>query len=177
MMPVDTMVQKRLFGNAKVREALDAMTEVELVYAIGDADTVIERYASAPGWSPGDDRPELADDDPAVMAALARCASSRTRWGVPAAIDFAHRDPCGWCDWPLEQLIAACSWSVWYSRDRTTSLNVWLRDPDASPSSTDTYWRQAGALGPTNPAYRAFDELPRRDRESRVLAAVAASRS
>lgn len=158
------------------RDLLDTLDELpnEGVAAYLDQEPALHRtYAEAPGWSQGDSRPKLADDDPAVMQAIGRCASSRLRRRLPEAailVGGIHPQPCGWCDYPLRELVAACSWSVWVSRLVTTEWLSW------SGKSGSTYVRILRSDSYENPAYAAFWALLGTERLSRVDTAIEASR-
>ncbi len=163
------LMDRRSFGDDKLRGVLDDLSATELVVAIGSPTGKMLTFEDA-GWSEGDGRPAYADDDPAVMAALSRCAANRVRYGPDELTSWAHPAACGWCDAPLGELLTAAAWAVWASRSVTVDLDVWRGAGGTS------YERTAGALGPQNPAYRDFVALTTFEQQQRVAAAVEASR-
>ena len=169
MSKLDTLMDHRDFGDPKLRAVLDEMTIGELVVAVGESDHKMTVYEDA-GWSAGDGRPAYGNEDPAVMVALSRCASNRVRFGPDDLTSWAHPEPCGWCDVPLEELLAAARWAIWSSRSITVDVDVWKGTGGSS------YERATGTGGPQAPTYRDFDRLPVFDQAARVQAAVVASR-
>jgi hypothetical protein len=133
----------------------------------------VTRYAEPLGhWRLGQPRPALADNDPAVMQAIGRCAAARIR--DPRLVRVAgsiHREPCGWCGFPLRELLAACDWATTRSRYVVVDLLVW-RGEDGSIYLRDTH--RSGIY--EGPAWSAFWVLPTSERSRRVQGAVAASR-
>ena len=146
------------------------MTLADLVEAFGDPHEVIKTDGPLPAKT---GRPDFADDDPAVMAAIARCAT----WRSAQALDsrsmvpgWVHPSRCGWCDDPLPELIRACEWSNWRQERVVERRYVWVVD--------DTEVVRAGPVGDyLNPAYAKFAALPLHEQRYRVEAAVEASRS
>lgn len=120
-----------------------------------------------PHWRQGDPRPALADEDPAVMCAIGRCATNRLRFGMPLPSGAGlHPKPCGWCDYPLDQLLLALDWSAWFSRFIVSESMHW-----------PNYSRQVRSNVFENPRWAEFDTLTRKEREYRVEQAIEASRS
>jgi hypothetical protein len=130
-------------------------------------------YAEGQGyWRVGDGHPALADDDPAVMQAIGRCAASRVRWGEGVIrLGSVHPEPCGWCSYPLRELLRGLDWALYMSRLVTTERLVW-RGRDRTE-----YVRVVRSEEWDNPRHAAFWALPAAEREARILAAVEASRS
>lgn len=175
-------IAAREFDDPDVREALDQLTLSELIATFGQPAT-IRRYAEPPvvakvkddpspraAWEPGDGRPALADDDPAVMQMIGRCAVSRIRGDntleriTSGAI---HPDGCEWDAYPLEELVKACAWAVWHARHRTVELHVWRRG-DTGEDRDVTYAREGDADVWENPAWASWWAMPRRDRAHRL---------
>src|SRR5687768_18479132 len=104
----DDLIEQRQFDSPAVRKVLDGMDFGELVRTLQAPET---RTSFAPGhgyWQSGDGRPSLADEEPAVMAAVARCALNRSAM-VATGKTFSqyHPERCGWCEYPLNQLLRA----------------------------------------------------------------------
>lgn len=77
---VERKVAARMFRDPDVLAVLDAIEEVSmLVTLIGDP--WVRQSWERSGWDDHDPRPALASDDPAVIAAIGRCAASRIRRG------------------------------------------------------------------------------------------------
>lgn len=119
-------------------------------------------------------RPLLADEDPAVNAAMARCSASRWRRvsaGRPLTVRVAESHPvrCGWCEYPLTELQAALDWGLIHGGFIEDEFYVWARDGVA-------YRRSSGRSGAyANPAWATFAALPQKEQRARVDAAVAAA--
>lgn len=166
------MLAAREFSEAAVIEFCAELTVDELIRQFGEPKRHTE-YAKADGWKVGDGRPEhdeqsLAFDDPAVMQAIARCASARTRWkDLPKVIPLGaiHPTVCGWCKYPLGKLLSACAWSVHQSGYVLADVLIW------EGKDRSVYSRPAGLTGYQRPAYRLFWALPANERERRIEAA------
>lgn len=167
---VDERIAARMFRDPDVLAVLDGMDEDSLRYRLGQpyVRTTWERS----DWDDHDPRPALASDDPAVMCAIGRCASWRAaeRLG-PILPGHVHPKPCGWCEYPLDELLRALSWSTWASGHMQSEALIW-EGPDGS-----TYTRPGRPETWTNPAWAAFAALAPWERTTRVLGAVEASRS
>lgn len=151
---------------------LDRMGIDEVIGLLGDPRRMT-RYAEPFGyWRQGSPRPALSDERPEVMQAIGRCAAARVRMtGGPSIGGAIHPRPCGWCGFPLEELLAACDWATWHGRHVVSDLLVW-RLTDGS-----LYLREAGGSGAYgDPATFAFWSLSPSERGRRVAAAIAASR-
>jgi hypothetical protein len=160
---------ERKLDDREVRAMLDEMDVDEVIATLGDP-YVDTHYASAPGWLPGSPRPALADEDPAVMQAIGRCAASRIRNDLPRSVlGGVHPKPCGWCSYPVPELLAACSWSVWWSRTIVSETLTWTGDGH--------YTRSGRHDVATNPAVARFWNLLPRDRGALVADAIERSRS
>jgi hypothetical protein len=160
-------VEAHVFNDADVLDFLGEM----------DIDTLIERlgeplhqteYAVAYGWAVGDGRPALANDDPAVMQSIARCATSRVRHELPAIsrlADKVHGSSCDWDIYPIDELLKAAAWSVHQSGFVISDLLVW-HGKDGS-----VYVRPGGLSGFQRREYRDFWALESKERERRIEAA------
>jgi len=168
---LQTRVADKAFSDREVREYLDSLEYRYIVARFGDP-VITTHYAEVPGWRPGDGRPVLASEDPAVMAAIGRCASWRQRERLPgpqALPGWVHPAECGWCSYPLAELLTACAWSVWHSRHVLSEVHAWL-GKDGS-----VYARGGRSDVYENPAWAEFAALTPAERTTRVLAAVEAS--
>lgn len=175
---VDEMLADRVFENPDVRALLDEMSVAELTYQYGEPErrtyyATPQRYAyrrdaePRAKWDVGDERPIMANDDPAVIQALGRCAASRIRWeGKPPSLT-SHKT-CTWCDVPLDELLKACDWATHESRYVTSDIVFW-RNHDR----TNTYVRELRSSVYENPVWRDFWALPREERERRITEALA----
>lgn len=125
-------------------------------------------------WVPGDPRPGLADEDPAVNAAMARCAAARWRRDRTfgdLARTAQHDARCGWCDYPTVELLRALDWSDHYARLIEAESYIWRRGHGA-------YRRDSGRAGTyENPAWATFAALPAKEQRYLVDRAVEASRA
>lgn len=117
---------------------LDAMAYDDLVEELGLPDHLRTTYAESPWWAPGDARPALATDEPAVAQAMARCLVARTRsTGDPVSLVIlekaaggrqGHVEPpaqCGWCDYPAAELQAAVGHASYMSRLIVSDIATW----------------------------------------------------
>lgn len=148
-------------------EALNAMTTSDVIVALG-APTEHVVCATAQGWSPGDGRPDLASEDPAVMQAIGQCAAFKTRLRFSAPLPLtlaAHPGTCEWCGYPLVELVKACAWATWQSRLITAHVLEWKNKENRQ------YLRPGSLTGYQNPEYRRFWDLPPKERDRRVAAA------
>lgn len=173
--PVGERVEAREFDDPKVRAYLDTLDLDALRWKLGEP-RVVTIHAEGQGyWHVGDGRPMLADEDPAVMQAIGRCALSRVRSTLPGpeslAHDAVHPARCGWCEYPPELLLGALDWAVWHSRYIVTELLVWSHSSD---ERWVTYERGARSGEYENPAWRDFWSLPSQERIRRVEQAMAA---
>lgn len=153
--------QRRLaahhFGDPDVLALLDEAT-VEALYSRLGAPRIVTRYAEPMGhWSPGDGRPPLADDDPAAMQSVGRCAASRIRGVIPLP-GAIHPAECGWCAYPLAELLRACDWATWHSRYVLAELAVW------AGAEGSTYTRELRANVYDNPRWAAWFALSPKER-------------
>lgn len=163
---------RREFGDKDVRKMLDSMDDPALVSRFGQPSVVV-RYSPTRGhWRQGDPRPPLADEDPAVMQAIGRCAAAdlHRRAGFLAAVMGTHdRGRCAWCDYPLEARLAACDWATFRSRFVESELRVWWQYPEAKTGAA--YLRGGRQDVYENPTWAAFWALSREERERRIVAA------
>lgn len=166
---LDDKIAARRFDDEDVRAVLDGMEIDDLIRNLGEPER-ITRYAEQLNWKPGQGRPMFADDDPAVMQAIGRCAANRIHHGAAATVRLGpiHPGQCGFCDYPLDQLLEACAWAVMASRYVVADLLIWRNDGQ-------TYIRPSGATGYQAPAWASFFALPAVDRAGRI--ATAAGRS
>jgi hypothetical protein len=167
--PWEAIASGELSGSG-VAARLDRMDPDEVIGLFGEP-VRVTRYAEVLGhWRVGQPRPALADDDPAVMQAIGRCAATRIR-DPRLVLASVHRASCGWCGFPLQELLAACDWAVVRSRYVVVDLMVW-RGEDGSIYLRDT--RRSGIY--EEPAWSVFWALPAGERGRRIRAVVERSR-
>lgn len=156
-------IESREFDDAKVRAYLDTLDLDALRWKLGEP-RIVTLYAQPIGyWHQGDGRPMLADEDPAVMQAIGRCATARRDAG-PIESGAIHGGRCGWCEYPAELLLGACDWAIWHSRFVVTELAVWADHDEPWVS----YEREVRSSVYDNPAWATFWALPRAERRQRV---------
>lgn len=167
---IDERIAARAFRDAEVLEVLDTLDEASLRYRLGDPRA--RRSWERSGWDDRDPRPALASDDPAVVCAIGRCASWRAAGEMgPLLPGRVHADACGWCGYPLPELLRALSWARWASGHMWSESLVW------EGAGGSTYVRPGGPERWEHPAWAGFAALTPEERAARVLAAVEASRS
>lgn len=153
------LIGQRAFVNEVLIEYMDERSVPELMVQFGPPE-VVTLYAGGQGhWEPGDGRPGLADDDPAVMAAIAHCAMNRLRM-VTTGMTFSIRHPerCGWCPYPTPELLRALDWSTHHSRLIVMERMIW-RQGDRYPERMITYTRLSDRAGRyENPKWQIFHE-------------------
>lgn len=151
------------FTDQDVLSLLAEMDIDQIIRTLGEPRHFTE-YATAQGWKVGDGRPSVANDDPAVMQSVGRCAAARVRWSAKPNLSFGsvHPASCDWCDYPIEELLKACSWSVHQSGYVVADVLLW------EGKERSTYARPAGGTGYQNPGHRIFWELPAKERERRI---------
>jgi hypothetical protein len=152
---------------------LDDLVDEQLWRILGEPARVI-RYAEPFGhWHERDQRPALADERPAVMQAIGRCAAARIRavGSIPLAGPI-HPAPCSWCGFPLRELLAACDWAVGLSRYVLVDLLVWQGADDS------VYIRNSGRAGHyEEQSWAAFWALGPSERARRIETAITASQA
>ena len=166
---VDDKIKLRQFRDADVLTALDDMDEQALRFLLGNPR--VRQQWERSGWDDRQPRPALASDDPAVMAAIGRCASWRSAGTLGTAVPgWVHPEPCGWCSYPLPEMLRALSWATWASGHLEAEALLW-EGADGS-----VYARPGQPERWEHPAWAAFAALPREAQTARVMAAVQASR-
>ncbi|HVM30745.1 MAG TPA: hypothetical protein VM305_08285 [Candidatus Limnocylindrales bacterium] len=172
---IDAKLGRRQFDDEDVRATLDDMDVDSLVAVLGEP-SVRRVYAEPYGyWKQGDGRPALADEDPAVMQAIGRCATARATHksrvpGIP--VDFVHPAECGWCVYPLEQLLAACDCNVWHSRLLLVEMLVWRKGEERGERFV-TYERVNRQNVYENRAHAAYWAASEQERANRIADARA----
>lgn len=168
---VDTLsrTDAQRFTDDAIRDVLDALNVTDLVGLLGDPVPMTE-YATAPGWTVGDGRPTLANDDPAVMQAIGRCSAHRARrkYDFPMPmLDKVHPTRCDWCDFPDDELLKACSWAVHQSRFVLADVLVWTNEDG------HRYVRSGHLTGYQNPRWRRFfEDTTDHERERQIAVAT-----
>lgn len=169
--PFDKL-RAREFDDPDVRKVVSGMGIPALIVELGHPH-MVTRYAPTRGnWRQGDDTPALADEDPAVMQAIGRCATAEGQrlGGFPKLLSSTHDTTrCAWCDWPLLERLAACDWAVFRSRFIEAEFAVWYADQDLGKGAR--YWRLTRQDVYENPTWAAFWALPAAERQARIEAA------
>jgi hypothetical protein len=170
---VEAKLDARQFDDRDVRDALDELDTAAL-YSLGLPE-VVQVFQQPLGrhWRQGDGRPTLAFDEPAVMQAIGRCASHRSRHPdlPPEGWSGIHPQPCEWCDYPLAELLAGCEWAIWHSRYLLVEMLIWRQSADG-PGRHITYERPGVAGSYTEPAWRDFWALEPGVRRAMIEAAM-----
>ena len=146
---------------------LDSLMWEPLIRILGSP-RMMTSYAEPVGkhWRPGDKKPVLADEDPAVMQVIGRCAAYRVRGfeGRPNhLLSASHPDRCPWCEYPVEELLAACEWATWYSRYLIQEVAVW-------EGKVGSYHRTVATAGYQNTRWKDWFASPVTEREATVAA-------
>lgn len=148
---------------------LGTLDATGLLVELGDP-RIITTYAEPHGhWARGAARPSLADDRPEVMCAIARCGVSRQRHAERfggVSLTGVHTARCGWCDYPLAELLAALDWSIVESCMVTSEVWSWASEPYTRTVRINEY---------EHPDYRAFAAMSGDDQRRAIALAVAAS--
>lgn len=172
----------REFARRDVMEALDAMTidaVCRTLYSPSDdgEPTVTRVFAQGQGsWRIGDGRPTFADEDPAVMQAIGRCAAYRVRLKMPGVMPLvaaAHPKACAWCEYPVAELLRACDWATVTARYVVTERLTWRQYPNhPDPRERGQSYHRGGRDDVyLNDAWAAFWALDAAAREARIAAA------
>lgn len=181
---LDTRIIQRWFDDREVRAALDGLTVEQVTHLLSGNDHDhgqpfrYRTFAEGQGyWKPGQGRPALASDDPAVMQAVGRCAAyqARLKFGthVPLVLK-AHPRECAWCDYPLAELLKACDWATVASRFLITERLTWFQRPSAEKPAErgPAYHRPGKGAEYLNDTWAAFWAMEPADREARIAAAM-----
>jgi hypothetical protein len=165
---IEDMLTQRQFDHKDVRALMDEMSAQTLTARLGYP-AVEKRYFEGSGsWQPGDGRPTLADEDPAVMQAIGRCLAHRVRGQF--SLSSIHPTTCDWCDYPTEELVVACDWAAWQSRYVIANLNVWV-GAETDWGKPTTYARSGPVDYYENPRWREFWAMGHHER-GRAIASV-----
>lgn len=134
-----------------LRKILDEMDLDQIARAYGPPETDTA-YAEPQGyWKPGDG-PPLIRPTPAEGQAIGRCAAARVRL-AGAVFGSLHPGECGWCAYPVDELLRACDYATWQSRAVVAEWATWtFRDR--------TYRRSTNRHGYDNPTFAAFWNAP-----------------
>ncbi len=174
-MDVEQGIRHRRFDLPAVWHALDAMMNSTVVATLGKP-VIVKTYHEPLDWRPGDKRPLLADDDPAVMQAIGRCLASRVRGRlIPDTLGAIHPLGCGWDDYPKAELLSALGWAAWQSRFVVSRIQIWQGNADAGTKAPE-YFRGLAADYYENPRWAAFWALPSFERARRIDEAIVAGR-
>lgn len=167
------LIARRDFDGKDVRSTLDDMTLPEVIGLIGTP--VYARAYRRPSRA-HDAPPALASDDPSVTEAMGRCAVSRMDFfgvAVPrlgAETSRLHRrQDCQWCDYPTDELIAACDYAVGTMRYLENELLVWHENEPMRGGAK--YVRPGRSEVYEHPSWGEFWSLPTHERERRIAMA------
>lgn len=125
---------------------------------------LVTEYAPTQGyWKPGEGRPFITfEDDPAAAQAAGRCGASRTRYASIFADRSIHPARCGWCDYPLDELLKGLDHAAFYSRFVVTEYHWW-------PAKDGSYARPTDRAGTyENPRWAAWFAQDRTLRERAI---------
>lgn len=151
----------QMFHDPKVRDLLNEMSVDQISARYGEP-----RARDVYSCKLPESKPALASDDPAVVQAMGRCVVARTRDSI-VSLGKLHGDTCAWCEYPIEQLVAACRWGEWESRYIVASVLVW------HGADHSTYERAGDGPRYSNPDWRRYWDLPVQERERRIAAVSA----
>lgn len=115
---------------------LDASTYADILVTLGRPDDIQtdDAVPSNHFWQPGQDKPSLAQPGAvAVVQAMGRCATFRIAKGDPGVLPKGtilnlgalHPETCHWCDFPLEEVLAAVEYGAWESGYIVTEYAIW----------------------------------------------------
>jgi hypothetical protein len=160
------------FANRRDRKDLDLLSIDALIGIFGEPEVIPEWDAPRlRHWQPGDPRPLFANDDPAVMQAIGRCAAARVYGSLRSdlaplrsVITNAHPAECGWCSDSLEELLAACDWATFDGRTQTAE---WLTLKQERNGEQATYQRRM-SIGVRSQRHADFWALSWRERSERI---------
>lgn len=170
-------MRAREFDDPDVVKVMAAMSTAAVIEELGPPFVLRQHTPTRGHWTPGQPRPALATDDPAVGEAMGRCAASRSDlWGTGEAgrllrpiMGAGHPRPCGWCEYPTAQLLAACDHAVWRMQFVESELFVWWSDQEKRRGAK--FVRPGTTSGYQHPAWRDFWTLPTDERVRRIAAA------
>jgi hypothetical protein len=159
-------------GNPKHRKELDVLGIDALIGIFGEPEVIPEwDTPRLRNWQPGEPRPLFANDDPAVMQAIGRCAAARVygslRTGLAqlgSVVTNAHPAECGWCSDELEELLAACDWATFEGRTQTAEWLTWKQERNGEQA---TYQRRV-PVGVRSQRHADFWALSWRERSDRI---------
>ncbi len=154
--PQGPIVLRQTKLTPELRDELDA-TSVATLQRIHQDFRIRTEYATGQGyWRDGDRRTfELG---PAEANAAGRCVAARLRVrhleGTPMvdALNAQHPARCGWCEYPVDRLLAALDQATVTSRYIADDVVIWPTKDEKSP-----YVRSTGRAGSyENPVWQAF---------------------
>ena len=136
-------ISDRQLGYPGVTARLDKMSLTEVVYLLGPCDREVRTYQETawatrpdgtrgPAWMVGDGKPALATDDPGVIVAMNLCAIARNPWAAPRQANERHPGPCGFCEYPVSELLLAISHATYFARLVRDHLLVWKGEDGAT---------------------------------------------
>lgn len=167
-------IARRNFDQKEAIKYLDDLSTSEVIVLAGSP-LYVRNYRRR--MKAYDAPPALASDDPAVTEAMGRCAVSRMDFfGVAlprasAAGSLIHRvADCQWCDYPTDELVAACDYAVGTMRYLEDELLVW-HENEATRGGAK-YIRPGRSGVYEHPAWADFWSQPTHERERRIAAAM-----
>lgn len=162
--------QAREFDDPDVAKLLAGLSIESLVERFGPPHIVTRYTQPARHWREGMPRPALASDDPAVMQAIGRCSVARQHLAAGKVTRSLHdRDRCAWCEYPADELLAACDWAVWNMAYIEAEFAVWYEKQLARKGATHQRLLRSDVYA--NETWAAFWSLPSVDRQARITAA------
>lgn len=164
---LDDDIRARRFDEADVRKALEAMSIAELITQFGDPVWITHRHQTNAHWD-GAERPALASEDPATMQAIGRCAASRVMPPISLPTERSIHDGarCGWCEYPLDELLKACEWSQSQSRYVAAEMCVWHEHPHTRSGAQYVRVQRGGHY--QSKKWEEWFARPRHEREAEV---------
>lgn len=167
---IEESLRKRDFEDDELRRMLDKTSVAEVINMLGSPHWVTRRHQSTDFWEPGDERPALASDDPAVMQSIGRCATSRAAGGISARFAIHDAERCQWCEYPMDEMLKACEWSQYQAAYVEVELAVWFEDQDRRRGSR--YVRQVRGDYYSNVRYAEFYASLSDEREVAITRAL-----
>lgn len=165
---IEESLRKRDFEDDDLRKMLDKASVSDIIGMLGAPRWVKHVFQSTMHWKPGDERPALASDDPAVMQGIGRCAASRVNEvsGIRTRFSIHDADRCLWCDYPLDEMMRACEWAQYQAAYVEAELAVWYEDQERMRGSR--YTRQVRGDYYSNTRYADFFARSVEDREAQI---------
>lgn len=165
---IEESLRKRDFEDEELRKMLDKATVPDIIAMLGSPAWVKHTYQSTTHWKPGDERPALASDDPAVMQSIGRCAASRVMsvGGVRTRFSIHDADRCEWCEYPVEEMLKACEWSQYEAAYVESEIAIWYENQETRRGSRYVRGVRGGYY--SNLRYAEFFAAQAQEREKAI---------